>query len=105
MLIQKSSKIDVGDIISFKLANGDEIIGKVAEETATDFVLSKPCLAIPSQQGVGLMQAMFTFDPEADVPVSKAHIMMKSPTVEMLKQHYLKTMTGLEILPQGAKLR
>ena len=105
MLIQKSTKIDVGDIMSFKLANGDEIIGKVAEETATDFLLSRPCLVVPSQQGVGLMQAMFSASPEADVPVSKAHIMMKSATLEQLKQHYLKTTTGLEILPQGSKLR
>jgi hypothetical protein len=105
MLIQKSSKIDVGDIISFKLANGDEIIGKIAEETPTDYVVSKPCLVVPSQQGIGLMQAMFSSDPEASIPISKAHIMMKSATLDKLQQHYIKTTTSLEILPQGSMLR
>ena len=105
MLISKSNKIDVGDIVSFKLANGDEIVGKVVEETPTDFVISKPCLVVPSQQGIGLMQALFSASPDADIPVSKAHIMMKSPTLDQLQQHYIKTTTGLEILPQGSKLR
>lgn len=105
MLISKSSKIDVGDIISLKLANGDEIVGKVVEETSTDFLLSKPCLVVPSQQGIGLMQAMFSASPEADIPISKAHVMMKSATLDQLQQHYIKTTTGLEILPQGSKLR
>ena len=105
MLISKSNKIDVGDIVSLKLSNGDEIIGRVAEDQADSYLISKPCLVVPSQQGIGLMQALFTADPESNVPIRKAHIMMSAPTLDKMQQHYTQTTTGLEILPQGSKLR
>jgi hypothetical protein len=47
-------------IVSFKLVNGDEIVAKIVEESHDGFTLSKPCTVMPSQQGLGLMQSLFT---------------------------------------------
>ena len=44
-------------IVSFKLVNGDEVVAKVVEDTATHYVVSKPCTVVPSQKGLGLIQS------------------------------------------------
>ena len=38
MLISKSN-YDAGDIVSFKLANGDEVVAKVIEDAGLEFKL------------------------------------------------------------------
>ena len=94
MLISKSS-IARGEIVSFKLVNGDEIVARIAEITDTGYLLSRPCLVMPSQQGIGLIQALFSADPSRDIEVSKQHVMMAAPTIDQLHSHYIKTTTGI----------
>ena len=100
MLLSKS-KFSVGDITSFKLGNGDELIAKITDITDDAYILSRPCLVIPNQQGIGLMQAMFSVDPDGKIEVNRAHIMMQGETVEQLQNHYIKTTTGIEPITRG----
>jgi uncharacterized protein YijF (DUF1287 family) len=46
MLINKQSSYSNGDIVSFKLANGDEIIAEVVEVTDTGWIVKKPCVVV-----------------------------------------------------------
>jgi len=95
MLIAK--KYDDGDIVSFKLITGEEIIAKVIEDNESDYVIHKPCTIVPSQQGVGMIQSLFTVDGESNITVSKSHVIMHSKSVEDIKGHYIKTTTGIEL--------
>jgi hypothetical protein len=88
-------------IVTFKLVNGDEIIAKVIEETATGFTVSKPCTIMPSQQGIGLIQSMFTSDLNKSIHLDKQHVMMHAPTMDDVKNHYIKTTTGIEPVTAG----
>ena len=81
--------------------SGDEIVTKIAGETAETYTLAKPCLVVPSQQGIGLMQAMFSGDSDKNVELNKSSIMMVSPTVDKLQLHYIKTTTGIEPITKG----
>ena len=72
MLISKS-RFSTGDIVSFKINNGDELIAKIVDQTDDSYTLSRPCVIVPNQQGIGLMQAMFSVDPDADVVLHKQH--------------------------------
>lgn len=101
MLISKSRKIDDGDIVSFKLVNGDELIGKVESQTDDTYVIHRPCLVVPSQQGIGLIQAMFSADPDQSIDIRKQHIMMYAATFDQLKSHYIQTTTGIATLSTG----
>ena len=83
-------------IVTFKIVNGDEIVAKVLEETAGAFTINKPCTVMPSQQGLGLMQSLFTSDLNKSISLQKSHVMMHRPTVEDVKNHYIKTTTGIE---------
>ena len=69
MLINK--KYSTGDIASFKLNNGDELVAKIVAINDNSYTLSKPCVIVPGQQGIGLMQAMFSVDPDADIELNK----------------------------------
>ena len=100
-MLVTSKKYDVSDIVSFRLVNGDEIIAKIVSEDDDNFKLERPCTVLPSQQGIGLMQSMFTADSELKVVVSKQHVIMHSPTIDAMQKHYLKTTTGIEPITRG----
>ena len=96
----ETNKYEKDTVVSFKLVNGDEIVAKVLEETADKFLISKPCTVMPSQQGLGLMQSLFTSDLNKSISLSKSHVMMDAPTIKDIENHYIQTTTGIQ--PAGA---
>jgi hypothetical protein len=91
-----TNKYEKDDIISFKIVNGDEIVAKIVEETENTFIVSKPCTVMPSQQGLGLLQSLFTSDLDKNITLDKKHVMMHAPTIKNIQNHYIKTTTGIE---------
>lgn len=100
MLVQK--KYATGDVVCFKLVNGDETIAKIVEESESAFVVSKPCTVVPSAQGLGLMQSLFSADINTNITLSKAHVIMHSPVVDKLEAHYIQTTTGIQPVSKGS---
>ena len=97
-----SKKYEKDTIVSFKVVNGDEIIAKIVEENDQGFVLSKPCTVMPSQQGIGLIQSLFTGDLEnSSVLLSRSHIIIHARAIKDIEAHYLKTTTGIEPVSAG----
>jgi hypothetical protein len=88
-------------VVSFKLVNGDEIVAKIVEETHDGFTVHKPCTVMPSQQGIGLLQSLFTSDLNKSVSLAKIHVMLHSPTIEAIENHYIQTTTGIEPVTKG----
>ena len=96
-----TNKYDKDDIITFKIVNGDEIVARIVEEQDGAFIVVKPCTVMPSQQGLGLMQSLFTSDLSKNITLDKKHVMMHSPTVKDVQNHYIKTTTGIEPVSKG----
>ena len=96
-----TNKYEKDTIVSFKIVNGDEIVAKVVEETDDGYVITKPTTVMPSQQGLGLLQSLFTSDLNKSITLSKTHVMMHAPTVEDVRNHYIKTTTGIEPVTKG----
>ncbi len=101
MLINKSTKIEAGDIITLKLANGDEIVGELVSESDYGFLLNRPMAAVMTGQGLGLMQAMFSVDPKGKYEISKNHVMMHGQTFDTVKKHYLSSVSDIAVLTKG----
>ena len=95
-----TNKYAEDDIVTFKIVNGDEIVAKIVEESDDAFTVPKPCTVMPSQQGLGLLQSLFTSDLNKSIRLEKRHVMMHAPTVKDVQNHYIKTTTGIE--PVGA---
>jgi hypothetical protein len=95
MLIS-NSKYDANDIVTFKLSNGDEIVGKVLEDTGFDWKVERPCTVVPSQKGIMLIASMFTTDPDIKISLSKNHVLIHAPTAKQVKDYYLEVTTGIK---------
>lgn len=98
MLIQKGYQ--AGDVVCFKLV-GEEVVGKIVEETADSYVLSKPCTVVPSQQGIGLMQSLISADINTNITLNKSHVVMHSPVITDIENHYIRTTTGIQPVTKG----
>ena len=101
MLISKSTKYDANALVTFKLANGDEIVGRVAEETETHYHIERPCTVVPSQKGIMLIASLFTADPAIDITVSKNHVLFHAPSAGEVRDYYVKVTTGIESVNPG----
>jgi hypothetical protein len=97
MLINKG--YSSGDVVSFKLVNGDEVVAKIVEQTGDSFTISRPCTVVPGPQGgLGLVQSLFSGDINKDIVLQKEHIMLHSKTTLEIEKHYLKTTTGIQLV-------
>lgn len=93
---------DAGDIVGFKLVNGDEVVAKVVSEDMISFTVNRPCTIVPSQQGLGLMQSMFSSDINRDIELRKEHVMMHAPVIKQMSDHYFQTTTGIQPVTKGS---
>jgi len=98
MLIQKG--YSAGDVVCFKLV-GEEVVAKIVEETADGYVVSKPCTVVPSQQGIGLMQSLISADINTNITLNKSHVVMHSPVITDIENHYIRTTTGIQPVTKG----
>jgi hypothetical protein len=101
MLMDKSN-YKSGDIIGLKLVNGDELIAKLIEFDSTKWVLEKPCVVVGGAKGIGLMQAMFSLDPEKSITVKADHVMMSCDCVAQMRDHYIQVTTGIQPVSKGS---
>lgn len=100
MLVSK--KYAAGDIVSFKLVNGDEIVARIVSQDTDGWDIERPCTVIPSAQGMGLVQSLFTGNPDSGIRLSKEHIIMSAESIDAMQKHYLKTVTGIEPVTRGS---
>lgn len=92
MLIERS-KVKTDDIISLKLINGDEIVGKLVNHTNDGYELQRPCVVLTTPEGIGVLQAMFGLDPDRDnLHYRDQHIVTMCPTHDKLREHYVKVL-------------
>lgn len=104
MLLNKSwNTIGVGDLATFKLANGDEIVARVEEllEGPGDYRVSNPMTVVPSQQGVALFPSLITAKDKPTVILQRHHILMSAVTTSELENHYTQLVTGIVTAPAG----
>lgn len=99
MLISKGYQ--EGDIVSFKLINGDEIVARIISIDNNNYEISKPCTVMPGPQGMGLIQSLFTADADVNVILQKDHVLMHAPSIDQMQKHYIKTTTGIEPVTRG----
>lgn len=97
MLVQNQT-IASGDVVSFKMVNGDEVVAKILDITDEGWQVSSPCTVMPSQQGLGLMQSLFSAKEDCKVFINKQHVMFFAESLEQMRVHYIKTTTGVDVI-------
>lgn len=87
----------VNDTVTLKLIGGDEVVARLAEETSTSVVLTKPMVVMMAQQGFGFMPYVLTANPDTKVNMPKQHILTIVKTHKPVADAYLKQTTGLTL--------
>ncbi len=101
MLIS-NNKYDQGDVVSFKLVNGDEIVAKIISQNDGMWELSKPCTVLPSPKGIGLVQSLFTADQNKNITIKDQHVIMHQLCVKEVGNHYFEVTTGIKPVTSGS---
>jgi hypothetical protein len=93
MLIEK---IETNQVYCFKLVNGDEVIGRLLSYTDQHYEVSRPVTVLPSGQGIGLIQSLFSMRPDSEVKISRDHVMIFCDIDPRMRDHYIQTTTGIQ---------
>jgi hypothetical protein len=98
MLINSKS-FNKGDVVVFKMVNGDEIVCEIMDGApAGSYRIKKPQTVVPSAKGMGLMPSLFTAKDDFIIEVAKQHVMMAAPAVDEMVKHYLSTTSGIQLI-------
>ena len=88
--------IEIGKTYTMRMGYGEEIVAKVTAYDSSTLTLSKPVAVVPGQQGIQLMNSLFTADPEAEVTVNRSSVAMIAPVREDVGDSYLEATTGIK---------
>jgi hypothetical protein len=88
--------VEVGKTYTMRMGYGEEIVAKVTAFDSGTLTLSKPVAVVPGQQGIQLMNSLFTADPEAEVTVNRSSVAMIAPVREDVGDSYLEATTGIK---------
>lgn len=95
MIIQTPYK--AGDTVSMKLSSGEEIVGRLEEETVKGYKVSKPLMLTATPQGVGLAPFMFTVDADTKIEINGTSVVGIAKTAEDAAKQYIESTTGLSL--------
>ena len=88
--------IEVGKTYTMRMGYGEEIVAKITAFDSSTYTLSKPVAVVPGQQGIQLMNSLFTADPEEEVTVNRSSVAMIAPVREDVGDSYLEATTGIK---------
>ena len=89
-------KIELDQVYTIKISNGDEIVTRITQETDTTYTISKPLTVVPGPQGINMMNSLFTADPDKTVSINKQQISLIAPSREEVCDSYLEATTGIK---------
>lgn len=104
MLLEKSKFTD-GDIVSLKLSNGEELIGKYIKEDMTSLTLKSPLMLAMTKQGPAMAPIMMTVEPDREFAINKNNIMFQGSTVKEIADQYTFQTTGIQPVSAGSIIR
>jgi len=88
--------IEAGKTYTMRMGYGEEIVAKIVSIDGDTYTLSKPVAVVPGQQGIQLMNSLFTADPESEVTVNISSVAMIAPVREDVGDSYLEATTGIK---------
>ena len=88
--------VEAGKTYTMRMGYGEEIVAKITAFDSSTLTLSKPVAVVPGQQGIQLMNSLFTADPEAEVTVNRSSVAMIAPVREDVGDSYLEATTGIK---------
>jgi hypothetical protein len=90
--------LEVGQVYTFKMNSGEELIAKVTALDNNGYVtISEPVSIAPGQKGMQMIPSMFTADPGGDVTLNTNSVAIFAITEDSIKMKYIEATTGIQI--------
>jgi len=89
--------MEIGKVYTFKLNSGEEVIAKVTAIDGTTVDVETPVSVAPGPQGMGLIQSLFTADPDQPIQVNMNCVAIHALTDDAVRMKYIEATTGIKI--------
>ena len=89
--------INVGEVYTFKLTSGEEVVARVTAVEDQYVLLHDPVSVAPGPQGLGLIASLFTANPKAETRLNTNSVTIHALTDESVKSKYIEATTGLVV--------
>jgi hypothetical protein len=90
--------ITTGDVWTFKLTSGEELITKVIGDAGpNELLISEPVSVAPGPQGMGLVPSLFTVDTDSEIRLNMNSVTVYGLTEENVKNKYIEATTGITV--------
>ena len=96
MIIDKG--VVIGEVITFKLTSGEELVAKLVDDGPMHYRLSRPMVIGQGPQGPGLMPYLFTVHPDKEVKLLKATVTVAEATDETFAKQFLESTSGIKLV-------
>ena len=88
---------DPQTVYTFKLITGEELICRIIDESQENFRITKPLTLVPSRDGLGMTQSMFSATFDKDAKLNKTAIVIgPSETRRDIADSYIEGTTGIK---------
>ena len=91
--------MEVGQVYTFKLNSGEELIAKVVELNNGDgyLTITEPVSIAPGQKGMQMIPSMFTAEPGGNVTLNTNSVAVFAVTEDSIKMKYIEATTGIQV--------
>ena len=100
MLLEK--KFTDNDVVSLKLASGEEVVGRFTKEDLISITLNKPLMIAMTAKGPAMAPVMMTVNPEAGLTFSKSLVITIAETDRDIANQYMFQTTGIQPVSAGS---
>lgn len=89
--------MQTGQVYTFKLNSGEEVIAKVVNVKDNYVDVETPVSVAPGPQGMGLIQSLFTADPDQQIQINMNCVAIHALTDDGVKMKYIEATTGIKV--------
>ena len=89
--------MEIGKVYTFKLNSGEEVIAKVTAIDTSSVTVETPVSVAPGPQGMGLIQSLFTADPDQPIQVNMNCVAIHALTDDAVRMKYIEATTGIRV--------
>ena len=89
--------MELGQVYTFKLNSGEEVIAKVVDKHDNYVDVETPVSVAPGPQGMGLIQSLFTADPDQKIQINMNCVAIHALTDDGVKMKYIEATTGIKV--------
>ena len=89
-------QVELNQVYTIKIANGDEIVAKITADYSGHYTVESPLTVVPGPQGIQMIRSLFTADPAAIITINKAQVSIIAASREEVCDSYTEAITGIK---------